>query len=143
MPKDIICITDSRGRGLKEYLSKHDIPGNPTVSQICKGGANIEKLLHHLKKAPKQTNHITNKSDVLVIFIGGICNLTVKHSSGRRKEQFISYEVTKAQQKRRDTMKALDDLFQYCENSKYALLPATLYPVDLKKSSRHSNCMES
>ena len=54
MQSVFICVTDSRGRGLKRHLEEsRTIPGKTVVVERCIGGATLQQIFAAIREAKK------------------------------------------------------------------------------------------
>ena len=130
----IITLSDSRGKGLDKYLQQQ-LPPHDTVVDVCRPGADLEKLFLLLKQTSTSVSNNSRyaKHNILVVLFGGICSYTTRarHDGG--------LEVTYNRKGNRvQLIKSTLDLFRsYCNSHQYKLIIATIIPADLEKSKQH------
>ena len=115
---NVIVVTDSRGRGLLDFIlnKRQDLYNKCNLVIICIPGAGIDRLHRKINE------HISDKvENYIPILIGGICDFTQKNKDG-----ILHYEVEDS------VPKVLASLNTYWSHYPHGLT-ATIPPADINK----------
>ena len=139
MQSVLICVTDSRGRGLKRHLEEStSIPGKTVVVERCIGGATLHKIFTAIREEAEKADRKYPTHKIVFILIGGICDLTKKNQ--RKFHEEITYPREEAPEKDIEKLQAikteLDNIDAFCKEG-YHLITTTIYPASLRASAEH------
>ena len=126
MATEVICLSDSRGRGLSDLLKESDLP--ITVSDRCTPGATLSLLLTKLESWGKRCD------SKIAILSGGICDFTMRIRGYGKQEVVYCTDEHLRHQKVSTVKLAIDKYFNICANKGIKPIITNIYPVDLKKS---------
>jgi len=131
----ICLISDSRGRGLKDYIKKRYIEDFPEACNIpifenCLPGGNFNTLCYQLKESTRVAKSQYPHHNITALLFGGICSFTHKISKPTKQE--ISY----ASNPRRivNIKHALQDINTYCVSQNIRLITTTIPPASINKN---------
>ena len=92
--RHVIIVTDSRCRGLEDYLLQNHIPGSSTTTVKVLPGGTLLSCFHQLKSSVSEisNSHLPDLPFSLIIS-AGICDFTTKVKNGPVSE--LSYPASK------------------------------------------------
>lgn len=132
MIKLILIFSDSRGRGLIDQINSSElVPQSVKTREFCIGGANLETLYSNLRRATRDEIKKYAAKDILIIFSGGICDLTSKQRTLAGQE--IIYQ--RSTHKIASIKRSFRDIVRYTETRGFNLVISTVIPVSLRKAN--------
>ena len=130
--KNVLLISDSRGRGFDTYVERQDIPEGCRFFYIIEGGLDLRKIADKINQ-----QHKYRKIEYTIV-IGGICSLTEKLTT--RGKNKVQYPVQNRAVKRDETIRIIDEL-----KGKYKdkINICTIIPASLSKHYKVRNRVKS
>ena len=136
VPPCVVTLSDSRGRGLSEYLrTTKELPEGTIYRDSAIGGATLDRLFKELRTHTRDLSRRHPTRRIIVTLNGGLCNLTRK-TRGRGKEEVL-YSPTDPALVVNSVQQTIDDIIEYTNARGYYLIIATILPVSLSASRDH------
>ena len=127
--KHVVIYTDSRGRGLKEYIGREFNSNGVQTTIVSRSGAKLADLISEAEGALNRNRHIA-----YLVISAGICDLTTRVFGEVRVLRYIRNQETI------DSLKS--QIAGIYTNFPDRINIATIYPASLQNYQQHHNRSE-
>lgn len=136
MPVCIILVSDSRGRGLKDFFlnSEDEWESEIRVIERCIPGADLHQLSSEVRRLVRQAEDRYPTYRTIAVLTGGICSFTSKFRKRGQEELYYLHTETRV-----DSIKqTFSDIWDYATSRGVYMLTSTIIPASLKKAAQSS-----